>query len=173
MCGCPVSGYQASYRESESEHVFATGHASSVAGSRVRSDARPTTASMGGSNSHRSSPASSTNGQVEKRGGVPRADQRFAPLHRPARVLIRIRFAFWLRAGSAPSPIRDRPVPGGKLSVDRILPAARDRAEIRSATLRNRYITTAMLLFCTRHGYCFVNHTGRLAFVRSGFSFCT
>ena len=46
MCGCPVSGYQASYRESESEHVFATGHASSVAGSRVRSDAPPTTASM-------------------------------------------------------------------------------------------------------------------------------
>ena len=46
MCGCPVSGYQASYRESESEHVFATGHASSVAGLRVRSDARPTTASM-------------------------------------------------------------------------------------------------------------------------------
>ena len=103
MCGCPVSGYQASYRESESEHVFATGHASSVAGSRVRSDASHDRVDAG-SNSHRSSPASSTNGQVEKRGGVPRADQRFAPLHRPARVLIRIRFAFWLRAGRSPEP---------------------------------------------------------------------
>ena len=103
-----------------------------------------------GSNSHRSSPASSTNGQVEKRGGVPRADQRFAPLHRPARVLIRIRFAFWLRAGSAPSPIRDRPVPGGKLSVDRILPTARD--VLRSGAQR---FATGTRPPC----YCFVHAT--------------
>ena len=91
-----------------------------------------------------------TTGQVEKRGGVPRADQRFAPLHRPARVLIRIRFAFWLRAGSAPSPIRDRPVPGGKLSVDRILPAARD--VLRSGAQR---FATGTRPPC----YCFVHAT--------------
>ena len=117
---------------------------------RVRASGRtpPTTASM--RIELRSSPASSTNGQVEKRGGVPRADQRFAPLHRPARVLIRIRFAFWLRAGSAPSPIRDRPVPGGKLSVDRILPAARD--VLRSGAQR---FATGTRPPC----YCFVHAT--------------
>ena len=101
MCGCPVSGYQASYRESESEHVFATGHASSVAGSRVRSDAshdrvdadRTPTARV-----RRRVRTDKSRSAAESR----RADQRFAPLHRPARVLIRIRFAFWLRRPGQP-----------------------------------------------------------------------
>ena len=158
MCGCPVSGYQASYRESESEHVFATGHASSVACSRGRSDAsrRPRRC---GSNSARvrrrrveyertsrearRSPASRPSGASASR----RYDTRPAYY-----LLIAIRFAFWLRAGSgrsAPSPIRDRPVPGGKLSVDRILPAARD--VLRSGAQR---FTTG-----TKPCYCFVHDT--------------
>ena len=53
-------------------------------------------------------------------------------------------------AGSAPSPIRDRPVPGGKLSVDRILPAARD--VLRSGAQR---FATGTRPPC----YCFVHAT--------------
>lgn len=78
MCGCPVSGYQASYRESETKVNTFSPQATPVrlrvraAGrtppdDRVDADRTPLESGV---------VASSTNGQVEKRGGVPRADHR-------------------------------------------------------------------------------------------------